>query len=412
MVATARRLVLHTLAAAWLGAAGCSFARPRDTDPPAELLARPWVEPDAPPDADPDAAVAEGLASVLGGRQPAGGLAPCPPEAARPVNVLCLSAGGKYSAFGAGLLCGWTEAGTRPEFDVVTGSSSGAVLATFAFLGPKYDGEIRRLACETRDRDLFCYRPTWETLRSGALASPAPLRRQIAAGVTDAAVAELREAHARGRRLYVATLNIRTKRVTVWDLGGIAAGGRPDAADLVRKVLLAACSIPGMTPPVEFEVTVNGRTYTEHHADGGAVTQSFARLGQRPGGPPRAWPPGSNVYCVAAGKLYSDPAPCGGWLPARVGSAVSATLYALYRAEMMKTYALCLAGGATFNLTAIPQDYPLPAGSMKATADDTRGLFDLGYRSAVGGIPWRHLPPGCEPGEQEAPRTGLTFETR
>jgi hypothetical protein len=411
MAATARRQVFRTLVAAGLVAAGCTFTRPRDTDPPADLLARQWVEPDVPPGTYPavDQATVDGLAAALGGPPPA---SPAPGPPARALNILCLSAGGKYSAFGAGLLCGWTDNGTRPVFDVVTGSSSGALLATYAFLGPGYDARVRRFFTETRDKDLFCYRPTLDLIRTGALASTRPLQKLIAAEVTEGVLAEIRDAHLAGRRLFVATINTRTKRLTVWDLGAIATGGRPDALELIRKVLLAACSLPGLAPPVEFTVTVNGQPYKEYHGDGGVVTQSFVRFGPLSGGPPGPWLGGSSVYCVTSGKLYGDPAPGRMWLLGRVSSSVSAALYALYRAEMMKTYALCLTSGATFNLATVPQDFPLPAGSMSATTDDMKRLFDLGYRAAIGGIAWRHQPPGSEADEQEVPRAGLTFETR
>lgn len=414
MAATARRLVVRTLAAAVLAAVGCTFTRPRDGDPPADLLARRWVEPDVPPDAYPDAdrAAVDGLAFALGGARPDAPPAGPPASPPHPLNILCLSAGGKYSAFGAGLLCGWTDHGTRPTFDVVTGSSSGALLATYAFLGPKYDPQVRRSFTEVRDKDLFCYRPTLDLIRTGALASPGPLRRLIAREMDEEMLAELRAAHACGRRLFIATLNTRAKRPTVWDLGAVASSGRPDAGDLVRKVLLAACSIPGLAPPVEFEVTVNGRVYKEYHADGGAVTQSFVRFGPLPGRPPGPWLAGARLYCVASGKLYADPAPGRMWLLGRVSSTVSATLYALYRAELVKLYALCLTGGAEYNLVAVPQDFPLPAGSMAATPEDMKRQFDLGYQMAAGGTPWRHLPPGSEPDEQDVPRAGLTFEAK
>jgi hypothetical protein len=310
------------------------------------------------------------------------------------------------------VLCGWTAHGTRPTFDVVTGSSSGSLLAVYAFLGPKYDPQVRRFFTETRDHHLFCFRPTLHLLCTGSFASPGPLRRLLAAQVTDEMLDEIRAAHACGRRLFVSTLDTRAKRLVVWDLGAIASGGRPDAGELVRKVLLAACSIPGVVPPVEFEVEVDGVKYKEQHADGGPVTQSFVRVGPVGAGPPEKWLAGANVYFLAAGKLYADPLVGKMWLLGRLASAVSAALHALYRAELVKSYALCLTSGANFHLIAIPQDLPIPPRSMSAPPREMKRLFDCGYRTAAGGIPWRHLPPGSEPDEQEVPRAGLTFETK
>ena len=65
--------------------------------------------------------------------------------AGRDVNVLALSGGGAGGAFAAGLLDGWTRRGDRPAFDVVTGVSTGALIAPFAFLGPAYDGILAKL---------------------------------------------------------------------------------------------------------------------------------------------------------------------------------------------------------------------------------------------------------------------------
>ena len=77
-------------------------------------------------------------------------------EKGRPVvNYLALSGGGADGAFGAGLLVGWSEAGTRPRFEVVTGVSTGAIIATFAFLGPRYDDSLREVFTQYATADLL-----------------------------------------------------------------------------------------------------------------------------------------------------------------------------------------------------------------------------------------------------------------
>ena len=70
----------------------------------------------------------------------------------RPHNYLVVSSGGVDGAFGAGLLVGWTAAGTRPEFQIVTGVSTGATIATLAFLGPEYDDSLRQVYSSYTDR--------------------------------------------------------------------------------------------------------------------------------------------------------------------------------------------------------------------------------------------------------------------
>lgn len=64
-------------------------------------------------------------------------------EAQKEFAFLALSGGGADGAFGAGILNGWTTTGRRPEFTVVSGASTGALMAPFAFLGPAYDDVIK-----------------------------------------------------------------------------------------------------------------------------------------------------------------------------------------------------------------------------------------------------------------------------
>lgn len=404
------RVVLRALAMVTLASAGCVFARPSDKDLPAEVIAQSWYEPAAEVGINADQTIIENLDNGL--------LSPVSKEIASPEpvniprNILCLSAGGKFGSYPAGILCGWTARGDRPTFDIVTGSSSGAILAVYAFLGPKYDCYLKQFFTETDDRDIYRIRPTLDCLKGGSLGTSAPLKRVIDQQVNEELLADLRAAHAEGRRLYIATNNSRAKRVTVWDVGALACSGRPDAGELVRKVILAACSIPGLVPPVMFEIEVDGKVYLEEHSDGGAVTQSFVCFGPSSEVPPGPWLQGTNVYCIASGKLFGDPSPRGLRILGRIGSTVSASLYSLYRAEMMKIYALCATSGANYHLTAIPQDYPLGVGSMNATKDTMMQLFNMGYQRGYEGNHWRHHPPGLYPREQDTPRTGLTYLTR
>jgi hypothetical protein len=353
-------------------------------EPQASQLARPIVE---------------NLATALQG-QPA-------PVMVKPANALVLSGGGQYAAYNAGLLVGWSEAGTRPNFDVVTGISSGAVVAGYAFLGKKYDGQLQQFFTTIRDKDLFVYRPVVELIRSGSLANPKRLEKLIAQEINDCYLFDLREAHKEGRRLYVGTMNVQTRRVVIWDVGAIACSDRPDAAELVRKIFLAAGSIPGLLPSVKFDVEVDGKRYVEEHVDGGAASQAFLRLGpgmQQPHPQAGGWLKGSNLYALAAGKLYADPLKDNPGFLKRVTSTISAALYALYRAELMGMYAFCMASGMKFHMIAIPQNVEAPPNSMTFEPEEMRKLFALGYDQARKGIPWRLTPPGTEPGEEEIPR--------
>ena len=229
----------------------------------------------------------------------------------RRLNILALSGGGSHGAFAAGVLNGWTATGERPVFDVVTGVSTGALIAPMAFLGPSYDGRIRELYTNVSSKDIYRKHPKLAMLWSDSAASSEPLARLIAANTDHHMLAAVATAHCQGRRLYVGTTNLDTGRLVIWDMGAIAASGRPDSLGLFKKVVLASASVPGFFPPVPIEICVNGRRYTELHADGGTTSQVFLRGSMldldpaeiRAGRKPLA---GSRLYIIIAGKNFPD----------------------------------------------------------------------------------------------------------
>ena len=379
---------------------GCS-GRPW-VNPPPEILDRTWYNVPPPPDAypDPDQTLAAGLDAAFGNNP-----APTPPPPStetRPLNVLALSGGGKYAAFCAGVLSGWTANGTRPPFDMVTGVSSGALLAVYAFLGPKYDERATRGFTSIRRRDLYRVRPFFGPLALGALASTKPFAELLEREVNDEVVAEIAQAHREGRRLFVATGNRTTFRPVIWDVGAIAASGRPDAGCLVRKVLLASSSHPAFTPPVEFDVVVNGVRYRELHGDCGNLMQAFVRTAN-------GLPPSSNVYLVTAGKWNRDPVDRRPGVLRTAAAAASVTLYALYQADVMNIYGLCAVTRSRFHLLNMPEEVKVEPGSLNLDQGELRKMYDAGFAAAQGGIPWRRTVPGTQPGETLMPRTGLEF---
>src|SRR5688572_32969827 len=71
------------------------------------------------------------------------------------LNILVLSGGGADGAFGAGVLVGWSETGLRPRFDVVTGVSTGALMATLVFLGSEYDPVLKDVYTTVSSDDIY-----------------------------------------------------------------------------------------------------------------------------------------------------------------------------------------------------------------------------------------------------------------
>ena len=411
MARRVRPTTVLLFAVACLGAANASCNRLRHVNyPSVELFSEKWSEPSVPPGTYPDSdrAAVDGLANALAGKP-----VPVPPATGlptKPLNVLALSAGGKYGAYSAGVLCGWTESGTRPTFDVVTGVSTGAILALYAFQGSQYDGKLKKFFTTTKGSDLFRTRPVRNLVRYGSISTADGLKKIIDEEVTAQFLCELRASHMAGRRLFIGTLNAHTKRLIIWDIGAVACSGRPDADDFVRKIILAACAIPGMVPPVEFDVIVNGKRYQEVHTDGGAVTQTFMKFGPNvTPAPGTQWLAGSNLYAISAGKLYADPTDGRLNLLDQISASVSASLYALYRVELLKLYTLCVTSGMTYQLVVVPDEVRGSPRSMLIEPVEMTNLFNVGVKQASGGVPWRMLPPGAELGEEETPRTGTTF---
>ena len=199
------------------------------------------------------------------------------PDAIISYNALLLSGGGAYGAFGAGFLNGWTSTGTRPEFKIVTGISTGALIAPLAFLGPEYDQVLKDTYTGVSTEDVIKDRGLG-VLFSDSLADPSPLIEIIDSIVDDEFIAKVAEAHNNGRRLYIGTTNLDTQRLSIWNMGAIANIDSPEANELFRKIILASSSIPIFFPPVMIDVEVDGKEYDEMHVDGGIITQVFFHL--------------------------------------------------------------------------------------------------------------------------------------
>jgi predicted patatin/cPLA2 family phospholipase len=191
------------------------------------------------------------------------------------VDILALSGGAEDGAYGAGFLKGWSEHGDRPEFTLVTGISTGALIAPFAFLGPKYDNVIQRLYTETSQKNIFFFTPHTALMGGSALTDTAPLRQILKEEIDAEFVAKLAKESRKGRILHIGTTNLDAQRPVVWDITKIAQSGRSDAPELIRNVMLASASIPGVFPPVLIDVSIDGKRYQELHVDGGVTRQIF-----------------------------------------------------------------------------------------------------------------------------------------
>ncbi|NKC34487.1 patatin-like phospholipase family protein, partial [Falsiroseomonas selenitidurans] len=193
----------------------------------------------------------------------------------QPLNLLAVSGGAEDGAFGAGLLCGWSELGTRPAFDLVTGVSTGALTAPFAFLGPAYDHALRDVFTNITATDVLRQRWLTAAIYDDALADTTPLLGIITRHLNEAMLADIARAYREGRMLLIGTTDLDAQVPVIWNIGAIAASGHRLAATVIRRVLLASASVPGAFTPVMFDVTLDGQSYQEMHVDGGAFAQAF-----------------------------------------------------------------------------------------------------------------------------------------
>ncbi|MGO4740734.1 patatin-like phospholipase family protein [Bosea sp. 2KB_26] len=262
-------------------------------------LARFWGDK---PGADIRAAVAlqyeQTRRAVLSGKRPA--------QALQRADFLAISGGGADGAFSAGFLSGWSRRGGRPAFEVVTGVSTGALAAPFAFLGPRHDRELAEVFTAYGDRDIYVDRGVVGLVSNG-LYDNAPLRRLIARYMSDELIDAIAHEYGIGRRLLIQTTNIDAQRPVIWDLTAIAASNRPDRRDRMIDILLASAALPAIFPPVRLDVLADGVPHQELHVDGATVSQVFfappdLRLSdyeKRYFGQPRA----RTLYLIRNGRL-------------------------------------------------------------------------------------------------------------
>lgn len=192
-----------------------------------------------------------------------------------PVSFLAVSGGGDDGAFGAGLLLGWTAAGDRPQFKVVTGISTGALIAPFAFLGPEYDHVLKHVYTNVTKEDIFRSRNLLAVFYKDAMSDTTPLWRLLSQYVDQKMLDAVAAEYQKGRLLLIGTADLDSRRGVIWNMGQIAASGNPKAIHLFKSIMLASAAIPGAFPPVFFDVEAKGNAYQEMHVDGGTVAQVF-----------------------------------------------------------------------------------------------------------------------------------------
>jgi hypothetical protein len=308
---------------------------------------------------------------------------------------LAVSGGGAGGAFGAGLLKGATEAGNRPEFQLVTGISTGALTAPFAFLGPEYDHVLEEIYTTYSTDDLLKKRNAINTFTSDAMYSTKRFEELIARYYDEKVLEALAIEARKGRILNIGTTNLDVERPVIWRITAIAASDHPDRLDLIRKIILASASIPAAFPPVIIEVEANGQSYDELHVDGGTSTQVFlypaaidlARVLKR-----LESPAAPRVFVIRNSRLDPSAGIVNRKLLPIAGRSISALIRSQGVGDLYRIFALAERDNLDFNLAYIPatfEDIP----DELFDSEWMKKLFALGYEMGKAGYPWAKAPP-------------------
>ena len=323
-------------------------------------------------------------------RRSAGLNGPLPPAA-----FLALSGGGDSGAYGAGLLAGWTARGDRPSFQGVTGVSTGALSAPFAFLGSAYDDELKAVYTTSSAKRIFKTRGFLAAITDDAMSDTAPLRAMVTRYVDDKMIELIAAEYRKGRLLLVMTTNLDAGEPCVWNIGAIAASGKPGARDLIIKILLASAAIPAVFPPQLFDVEVNGQHRQEMHADGGVFAQAFL------------YPPGidfaeatklsgadrqRDAYLIRNGRLLEDPTQVPRKTLSIAQRSVSMMIASSGINDMYRVYLTTGRDKVGYHLTFIPDAFTEPYKGPFDPPYMTK-LYNYGLERGRAGDEWQSKPP-------------------
>jgi hypothetical protein len=315
-----------------------------------------------------------------------------------PAHFLAISGGGGDGAFGAGLICGWSDSGTIPVFKLVTGVSTGSMIAPFAFLGGPYIERLRQIYTTLQDKDIRTMRALnglYGVVFGDALADTGPLYQLISRYVDKQMLADITTEYDKGRLLMIATASLDQERPILWNIGPIAASGHPDALELVRKIILASASIPGAFPPVMIDVEANRRHYQEMNVDAGVVAQMFLYpidLGLRMNLQTGRFARERHAYLIRNGRLDPDWASVNRDFLTITERAIDTMIHYLGYNDILRLYESAKRDAIDFNLAFIETDF---AKTKREPFDPEymSALFKFSYEKARRGYVWRKEPP-------------------
>jgi len=328
------------------------------------------------------------------------GMFPRGPNGEFQYSGLSLSGGGEHGAFGAGFLKGWSASGTRPVFKVVTGVSTGALIAPFALLGPEYDEILEEVYTQVTADDIYLKKSILGAYWRESLADNQPLRNMVEEYVTDEIIDAVALAHNNGQRLLIGTTNFDAQRAVIWSMGAVANSRRPDAYEIFRQILVASAAIPILFPPTYIKVEAQGEDYDEMHVDGGTMGQMIffgaaidwkSALQEING--EREPVDNSVLYTIIDGEIdhHYDV------VPRRLTPIANRTIKTMIKVSAMSSlYKMFLhaeANGYDFKYVSLPNTYE-PFDDTPYDPEEMRRMFRIGYQMGLKGDSWLLTPPG------------------
>lgn len=307
-------------------------------------------------------------------------------------SYLALSGGGADGAYGVGVLNGWSAAGTRPAFSVVSGVSTGGLIAPFAFLGSRYDDTLRELYTSGIAESLLSDPSIMRVLFSSGLFGNTRLRELVARYVGPEILAQVARENAKGRRLLIVTTDLDTQRTAIWDMGKIAAVGTPEALKLFRDVMAASASIPLVFPPILIEAEGQGHKFQEMHVDGGVTApvltlpEALLSQGRLPGNTKM------DIYILVNKKIERNFELVANSTIDVASRSLSSITQSQTRSIIFSTYDFAKRNHLGFHLSYIERDYPAPQSEGFDTAY-MRALYQYGYEKAASGQAWTSRMP-------------------
>lgn len=314
----------------------------------------------------------------------------------RTEDYLAITGGGSNGAFTSGLLNGWTASGNRPEFEVVSGVSTGALIAPFAFFGSDYDKPLREIYTIYSTKDILKPQVLAGLLGGNAVSNTEPLQRLIAKYVDRRLLAAIAREHQKGRRLLVGTTNLDAERPVVWDMGQIAERNTKESLQLFRQVLLASSALPGLFPPVYLKVTSEGKTFEEMHVDGGTTDNAFLlpkhlhlqRLDRKNGTRIKR-----RIYIIANEKTDPSQMDVEDSAFQIAGRSINTLIKQQTQGDLIKLYLRAKNNKIDYNIASIPRDFKAKSEEPFDTKYMQK-LYDIGFKLGQEGYKWQKKPPG------------------